>query len=305
MILSPRRTRSQTIAAASCPIVSPQEDEPNAIATLPVKLTASITGLERTAFKLLQQKQTWLSRNTIEIPRHFDKNRGALDATLVFAQEEAGTAVCISPNGLVLTCSHCVAENEEELDNSRLRWLVFRSGKAVAAKCVAWDPVRDLALLQVIEAQNSVSEHGDAAGGASPNPRTFPHVNIANTPPSLKSRLVCIGHPGSDDLEAAQPGIKTDYDVLHLSTGVFRGYADGQDLQDNSEIGALKHDCWTYWGHSGAPLLTWKTGELIGLHSSWDEETGMRRGIPLEAIKEFLTVNRRSGSTLGPCVCIE
>lgn len=57
---------------------------------------------------------------------------------------------------------------------------------------------------------------------------------------------------------------------------------------DNAEIGALMHDCWTYWGHSGAPLVDAKAGGLVGLHSSWDEETGMRRGIGVEAIVEFL-----------------
>ena len=102
------------------------------------------------------------------------------------------------------------------------------------------------------------------------------------------AKLVCIGHPGSEDLEASESGIKTGYDVLHVSTGAFRGLAEGQDVQDNSEIGALKHDCWTYWGHSGAPLVDRRTGNLIGLHSSWDDETGMRRGVALEAIQAFM-----------------
>lgn len=58
--------------------------------------------------------------------------------------------------------------------------------------------------------------------------------------------------------------------------------------QDNSEIGALMHDCWTYWGHSGAPLVEVRSGLLVGLHSSWDEDTDMRRGIGGEAIGAFL-----------------
>jgi len=52
--------------------------------------------------------------------------------------------------------------------------------------------------------------------------------------------------------------------VLHISTGLSRGYASGQDAQDNLEIGALTHDCWTYWGHSGAPLVETSTGCLVG-----------------------------------------
>jgi V8-like Glu-specific endopeptidase len=62
----------------------------------------------------------------------------------------------------------------------------------------------------------------------------------------------------------------------------------GADPQDNSEIGTLNHDAWTYWGHSGAPLLRETDGTLIGLHSSWDDQTAMRHAIPLAAITEFL-----------------
>ena len=42
------------------------------------------------------------------------------------------------------------------------------------------------------------------------------------------------------------------------------------------------HDAWTYWGHSGAPLVSAEAGpdgwKLVGVHSSWDEGSGMRRG---------------------------
>lgn len=47
-------------------------------------------------------------------------------AALVFAQEEAGTAVCISHHqGLLLTCSHCVAEGPAEANATRGKWLLF------------------------------------------------------------------------------------------------------------------------------------------------------------------------------------
>lgn len=39
--------------------------------------------------------------------------------------------------------------------------------------------------------------------------------------------------------------------------------------------------------HSGAPLVDWSSGMLIGLLSSWDDETGMRRGVQWEAIETF------------------
>ncbi|TEA20003.1 hypothetical protein C8034_v004245 [Colletotrichum sidae] len=231
--------------------------------------------------RLLLRKLHLLKENPIEVPKDMDRKGLAslFMATLVFAQEDAGTAVCISPNGILLTCSHCIAETADDLDHSRSHWLLFAAGWIVEAKTLAFDATRDLALLEIISAQG-------------PSPRTFPFVSPAVASPLPKTRLVCLGHPGSEDLETSEPGLPTGYNVLHLSTGTFRGFAEGQDLQDNCEIGALMHTCRTYWGHSGAPLLERRTGTLIGLHSSWDEETGMRRGIALEAIQKFLKENR-------------
>jgi S1-C subfamily serine protease len=208
-----------------------------------------------------------------------------VSSTLVFAQEEAGTAVCVSPSGLLLTCAHCVAEDDEEPSWDTLHWLLFASGRTVAARCVAWDERRDLALLRIVAAQQS-----DAPDGGTED--TFPYVQVAEAGSSPGDNLVCVGHPGSEDLEVEEAGVKTGYDVLHLSTGAFRGYAEGQDLQDNSEIGALQHDCWTYWGHSGAPLFERRSGKLVGLHSSWDDETAMRRGVAWEAIVGFMDEQR-------------
>lgn len=253
--------------------------------------TASVTRLRRKDHQLLLRKQDLLRKYEILISRDFRVHSASVDATLVFAQEEAGTAVCIAPEGLLLTCSHCVAETVADLDYDRTHWLVFATGRVVGAKCVTWDSQRDLALLKVVSAYDM---DGDIRGNDTSRAvvqdtnRAFPFVKLLDVPPPLNARLVCIGHPGSEDLEANEPGVKTNYDVLHLSTGAFRGYAEGQDLQDNSEIGALMHDCWTYWGHSGAPLLDRRSGRLIGLHSSWDDKTAMRRGVPLEAIQAFL-----------------
>lgn len=41
--------------------------------------------------------------------------------------------------------------------------------------------------------------------------------------------------------------------------------------------GYLRHSCWTYWGHSGAPLFD-AAGRVCGLHCAWDDRTGMRHG---------------------------
>lgn len=246
------------------------------------ELLKRLSKLPSDDLSLLRLKQRKLRQPNAQVPSFIERSNGsnepslaqAAAATLVFAWEAAGTAICISSGGLLLTCSHCVAETEEEYVPAKLRWLLFASGDAVQAECVAWDPRRDLALLQITAASASCT--------------SFPHIDISTAPSKLNTPLLCIGHPGSEDLEASQAGIETNYDVLHISEGRFRGLAEDQDVQDNSEIGALMHDCWTYWGHSGAPLVGRNNGRLIGLHSSWDDETGMRRGIAWEAVRDFL-----------------
>ncbi|KAJ0158491.1 hypothetical protein CTA2_11480 [Colletotrichum tanaceti] len=58
----------------------------------------------------------------------------SLMAALVFAQEEADTAVCISPDGLLLTCAHCLVETADAFDLSRSHWLLFASFQVVEAR---------------------------------------------------------------------------------------------------------------------------------------------------------------------------
>jgi hypothetical protein len=269
---------------------------------LPNILTSATIGLSREELATLNSKRQKLisspsqAGNSITKLMKKAKNlAAAARATLVFAQHEAGTAVCIAPSGLVLTCAHCVAESPEEYAAAKPTWLVFSSGQVVRAQCVAWDQRRDLALLRITAANRLAADHADGASSSPASPMLFPFAKIASQTPLFApgskqtTCLICIGHPGSEDLEveSSQP-ILTDYDVLHVSRGYYHGLASDQDVQDNSEIGALLHDCWTYWGHSGAPLIDAKSGEVVGLHSSRDDETGMRRGVAWEALQEFM-----------------
>lgn len=281
---------------------------------LPAVLTTAITGLSKRATALLHKKQRLLRDPTTQtrlcdpLPgRQRTVNRmakshssaptpctlhPAVAATLVFAQEAAGTAVCVHPSGLLLTCAHCVAESAEELDKEEAHWLLFADGKAVKALCVAYNASRDLALLRIVASQVASSS---ASSRLSEPAREFSFVQLSAARPKKGAPLICIGHAGSEDLEAETVGVASGYDVLHVSEGAFRGYAPGQSILENEEIGALMHDCWTYWGHSGAPLVQLQAGNegLVGLHSSWDDSTGMRRGVGWEAVQSFL--NERSG----------
>lgn len=336
MDTSPRRTRAQRRAQqdqqqSELPAPKRQNAEPSPATTPPIyfqipdlanhnpqpvsipsRPSKSTTRLSPAEHELLLHKQSLLIELSpqLPIPKSFQKHAALVGSTLVFAREEAGTAVVIQEDGLLLTCAHCVAETIEEFEvgrgaKNKIFWLLLASGRIVSAKCLAWDPRRDLALLGVLSGSDMEVPMPDAAheekttslpeGSKLEDSRKVPEakirlqaVSLATSSPPPGTPLVCIGHPGSEDLETARRGVKTNYDVLHISMGSFRGIAEGQDIQDNEEIGALMHDCWTYWGHSGAPLLDRKTGQLVGLHSSWDDQTGMRRGVAVEAIKEFL-----------------
>mmetsp|Transcript_22739 Transcript_22739/g.51447 ORF Transcript_22739/g.51447 Transcript_22739/m.51447 type:complete len:139 (-) Transcript_22739:209-625(-) len=48
------------------------------------------------------------------------------------------------------------------------------------------------------------------------------------------------------------------------------------------------HSCWTYWGHSGAPLFD-ERGHVCGLHSSWDDKNGARHGQTLACLQSVIT----------------
>ncbi|KAI3338111.1 hypothetical protein F4824DRAFT_98547 [Ustulina deusta] len=83
-------------------------------------------------------------------------------------------ALCIAPNGMLLTCVHCVAENIDERNKSAHRWRLFKSGAAVNATYVAWDDEHDLALLQVVAARR------DCGGIA------IPHFAVLSTGTRLR-----------------------------------------------------------------------------------------------------------------------
>ena len=145
-----------------------------------------------------------------------------------------------------------------------------------------WDSGVDLALAKIIALETTV---GESVGV----PR-FSYVQLAGQAPHRGAEIICVGQPGRDDLESKSRR-KTKYNLVEISEGCFRGMVPGVDPLDNEEIGTLMHDAWTYWGHSGAPLLSRDSGMLVGIHSSWDDKTTMRHGVPLVAVKWFIERN--------------
>lgn len=162
--------------------------------------------------------------------------------------------------------------------------MLFYTGLAVQVECRGWDSRRDLALCVIVAVETAF------VPSSKKEVPTFSSVQLSSQASTLDvgTEIICIGQPGRDDLETVAAR-KTKYELFEISEGEFRGLVGGRDPMDNEEIGCLMHDAWTYWGHSGAPLLLrGGDGGLVGLHSSWDERTGMRHGVPGVAIMAFL-----------------
>ena len=275
---APSKNTSSSSVHFSAPLLGHATNESHRI--LPPGQT--LPGLTKVESKLLRQKQRQLASTAALSLSYCSANpyrQNALESTLIFAQHEAGTAVCIDPAGWLLTCSHCIGETEDEWQANKCKWLLFYDGLAVRAECRAWNSAQDLAFLKVIAIESIEGSNG--------NVPSFSCIPLAADNPKIWKPIFCIGQPGADDLES-ETKRKTTYNLVEISEGKYCGMVKGADPHNNAEIGSLKHSAWTYWGHSGAPLLNADDSSLIGLHSSWDEKTGMRHGIPLIAIKAFL-----------------
>ncbi|KAF7960482.1 hypothetical protein EAE96_000162 [Botrytis aclada] len=256
--------------------------------------SSTLRGLNQAELTLLRKKQSRLKATALSTLENLPSGlhvRNLLTSTLIFAQDEAGTAVCIDPAGWIMTCSHCIGETEEEWKARPRQWLLCYTGLAIEVECRVWDPKRDLALLKIVTMEIGDEMIGDSIP-------EFSSANLAVRLPEYGLPIVCIGQPGSDDLETSD-NRKTKYNLVEVSEGSFCGMVLGQDPQENADIGSLKHDAWTYWGHSGAPLVRADDGLLIGLHSSWDEDTAMRHGVPLVAMRGFLEESLPSAMSLG------
>ncbi|GMI23158.1 hypothetical protein TeGR_g5710 [Tetraparma gracilis] len=148
---------------------------------------------------------------------------------------------------------------------------------------------------------------------------------VASSPVELGDRLFCVGNPSNVDLESISNrhgAIEFEPPTWHTSVGECQGYADpavralreeqsargraptrgevesvaGAEPLSSAEGSYLQHSCWTYWGHSGAPLFN-EGGEVAGLHCAWDDGTGMRHGQKLEDVRRVLEKAKKAKKT--------
>ena len=96
------------------------------------------------------------------------------------------------------------------------------------------------------------------------------------------------GSPYDWDLEAARGAAptKNGFTPFWVSGGVLQGPIAAAAAADKG-VGPQRHSCWTYWGHSGCPLVG-ADGAVLALHNSWDDSNGQRHGVPLAAMRAFV-----------------
>lgn len=186
----------------------------------------------------------------------------AYGACVIFAQDLGGSGVCVNEQGLILTCAHCLRKAAV----GQKHYVVFTNGFVCLTESVYVDEVADVAFIQ--------------AKNVPPN-EAFSFASFAERY-TKNETLYCVGQPYPFNLESDE-GESLDFSLIAVSKGSLREVMPG-DVLDNSDIGKLRHTCWTYWGHSGAPLFN-RSGEIVGIHSSWDDETGTRHGVVLDCLK--------------------
>ena len=179
-----------------------------------------------------------------------------------------------------LTCAHCLEGDCDEVEEGetappllgRLVDVVDSNGSIFVAECVAVDAVKDVAVL---------------SGRGS----DFEGVESVRVTAPLEKESVCVcGNPYDWDLEREKGAAPRNngFKPFHCSFG--RVEKRGVKMEG---LGGMIHSCWTYWGHSGAPVAASirEGGEgmlCVGIHNSWNDLTSDRHGVDGKVIAKFL-----------------
>jgi hypothetical protein len=195
--------------------------------------------------------------------------------------DEFGTAVCINKNGYILTCSHAAPPFEDEKNKESI--YIFPDGEIVKTITIEKNEQLDLALLKIIE----IFKNGKFIKKTPQKKFLYSKIKSSNENEKIGENIFCIGNPCFIIYNDNKKLEKNNYKPFWISFGKIKGYLKDKIYGENN-LGPLIHDCWTYWGHSGAPIFN-INGEIIGMHNSWNEKNANRHGISLLGINLFLS----------------
>ncbi len=196
-------------------------------------------------------------------------------------------------NGFILTCAHCVAHDDfvdsddmnDDDESSKLQRaveLVNARGEIFGSICVNASNDIDLALLKILDEDYERITLGSISLGT-------PGCDDTDG-----TDIFALGNPCDTNLENnTGRKSKNGYNPFHVSQGklqmkITKGRAN------KCGLGRQIHSAWTYWGHSGCPLISVEETNngsskigIVGIHNSWDDRNGNRHGIPLDEIWNF------------------
>lgn len=176
-----------------------------------------------------------------------------------------GSGVIISPDGWVLTNYHVAGMQDN--------WTIHRTGgEALSAELVGVDPLGDVALLKLRDANE------------------LPYLELADSDAlRVGEYVLAIGNPFLLAGAGYRPTI-----TLGIVSALHR-YKRGTGYTD-----AIQTDCSINPGNSGGPLVNLK-GELVGVNGMIDPRfltrvnTGIGFAIPVNQLKRFLPLLKEGG----------
>ncbi len=182
----------------------------------------------------------------------------------------AGSAVCISSDGWILT-NHHVAGGQRE-------WKIkFSGGKEAMADLVGWHPLDDVAVLKVRDGKD------------------LPFVPLGDSDAvRVGDPVIAVGNPFNLGAENWEPSVAYGIvSALHV-------YLDNPGYKD-----AIQTDAQINPGNSGGPLITMK-GEVVGINGRIDIKrfasrvnSGIGYAIPSSQIARFLPHFKAGGRQWG------
>ena len=196
--------------------------------------------------------------------------------------------------GYILTCCHCVDHDDDddndEINSSdtkigRIVELVNARGQTFGSICVDACSDVDLAILQIPQDELDL-------------------ISLTPMYPAKRGsdkdgiEIFALGNPCDTDLETSvkdgQKRSKNGFYPFSASIGKLERKISSQKA-NSLGLGRLIHSAWTYWGHSGCPLVSVteqdgkKSASIVGIHNSWDDRNGNRHGVSLDEIWSFIT----------------
>ncbi|WP_422058985.1 S1C family serine protease [Sphingopyxis sp.] len=192
-----------------------------------------------------------------------------------------GSGIAISPTRIV-TNAHVVESAARYPDNVALGVVPSEGQKSYAAKLIAIDTARDLALIEITGTR-------------------LPAAAIYSGPIDSGADVVALGYPGNVDLATARSA--SDYITPRTPT---RSEGNLSNTQSVDGVAMLVHTAKISRGNSGGPLVD-QCGRIVGINSAItradDGDSPFAFAISTRELARFLTdADQQYGSIGTPCL---